>query len=316
MNHRLPSREELGKIPIYRFAGRIYHHWLIGTKVRLEYRTIYLLKKFDKKSVRKTILFLPDKPDYSQVLYKICSTLGYPMTSSVASRPDLVIAFQDVTKRAYSATLAEIAAAGYVVNQYCDDISKVKVEEVFREVFGYGTFVDPETHVGQCVMKSNDNAMHDGEVVECPIGAARNDTVYQKIVNNVVGDEVQDIRVPIVRGTVPFVYLKHRRLRARFSNMNSRVAMGSLDSVFTGDEVTKIKQFAEHLGLDFGELDVLRDIDDGKIYIVDVNNTPCGPPNHLSKADSARAVRLLSNSFNSEFFARTPERLAHRKDDR
>ena len=299
------SREELGKNRIYKFFGKIYHDYFIGTKIRLEYRRAYLAKKFDKNNVSRTILFHPDKPDYSQVLYKVCNILGYTITSSIKSDPDLIIAFQDVTRRDHSHILSQIAADNYVVNQGCNDISKMKVEDVFRDVFGYGTFVDPETYSGLCVVKSNDNAMHDGEAVECPTAATRSDVVYQRIINNTLEEEVLDIRVPIIRGEIPFVYLKYRSLRYRFSNMNTRVNMGSVDSFFNANEVTKIKQFAEKLGLDFGELDILRDVDDGNIYIVDVNNTPCGPPNHLGKAESARAVQLLSNTFNTEFFAGT-----------
>jgi hypothetical protein len=310
------SKEEIEKTRIYKFAGKIYHDGLIGTKVRVEYRALYLIKKLDKKTVTRTILFYPEKPGYDQVLYKICNTLGCAMTSSITPQPDLVVAFQDATKRAYSPFLTEIAANNYVVNQYCDDISKVRVEDVFSEIFGYGTFVDPKTYLGLCVMKSNANAMHDGEVVECPTSATRSDVVYQKIINNTVEGEVLDVRVPIIRGEIPFVYVKYRRLRSRFSNMNTRAAMASVDSVFTGDEKMKIKQFAEKLGLDYGELDVLRDVDDGNIYIVDVNNTPCGPPNRLSKAESSRAVRILSNSFYTQFLANAPERAAHRKDVR
>jgi hypothetical protein len=316
MNHRLLSREELGENRVYKFAGRVYHHWLIGTKVRITYRTIYLFRKLGQKAPGKTILFYPDKPDYSQVLYKICNVSGYAMSNSVESRSDLIIAFQDVTRRADDEVLTELAASTPVVNQYCDDISKTRVEEVFRDVFGYGTFVNPETHVGPCVMKSNENAMHDGEVVVCPTTPTGGDVVYQKLINNVVGDEVLDIRVPIIRGAIPFVYLKYRNVRSRFSNFNSRVTMDSDDSVFSADEISELTHFADRLGLDFGELDVLRDGDDGKIYIVDVNNTPCGPPNHMSRADSARAIELLTHSFNAEFFASTTERLAHRKDVR
>jgi hypothetical protein len=300
------SRQALEKTRIYKFAGKIYHRGLIGTKVRLEYRTLYLSKKLDSRNVSKTILFYPDKPDYSQVLYKICNNLGWAMTSSIRSQPDLIVAFQDTTKRAHSPILTELGADNYIVNQGCDDISKVKVEDVFRDTFGYGTFIEPATYVGLCVVKSNANAMHDGEAIECPTIATRSDVVYQKVINNTVEDEVLDIRVPIVGGEIPFIYLKYRSLRSRFSNKNTSVTMGTVDSVFAREEIIRIKQFAEKLGLDFGELDVLRDGDDGNIYIVDVNNTPCGPPNGLGKAESARAIRILSSTFNTEFFARTP----------
>ncbi|MDQ6770676.1 MAG: hypothetical protein M3Z54_11900, partial [Gemmatimonadota bacterium] len=51
------------------------------------------------------------------------------------------------------------------------------------------------------------------------------------------------------------------------------------------------------IGMDFGELDVLRDRNSGKIYVVDANNTPAGPPTVLSKQDSARALHILLESF-------------------
>jgi hypothetical protein len=299
------SRQDLENTRIYKFAGKIYHRGLIGTKTRLEYRTRYLRKKFDRTTLSKTILCYPDKPDHSEVLYKICNTLGWKITSSINSRADLIIALQDTTKRDSSPILTELAAGNQVVNQDCDDISKVKVEDVFRETFGYGTFVDPETYQGLCVMKSNANAMHDGEVVDCPTTAPRSDVVFQKMINNTVDDEVLDIRVPIIGDAIPFVYLKYRSLSSRFSNKNTRVTMAAVDSVFTAAEISGIKQFARMLGLDFGELDVLRDVDDGIIYIVDVNNTPCGPPNHLGKPECMRAIEIMSNAFDSEFFAST-----------
>jgi hypothetical protein len=302
--NNLRFSEGLKKSWIYRSAGKAYHHGLLGTKTRFEYRTFYFIQRFDRNTTRRTVLFYPDKPTYSHVLYKVCNILGCAITSSTRSHPDLVVAFEDITKRRDSPILNEIAADRYVVNKYCDDISKMKVEEVFAEVFGYGTFVDPETYQGLCVIKSNENARHDGEVVQCPSGGTRSDVVYQKLINNAVGDEVLDVRVPIVGGKIPFVYLKHRSLSSRFSNVNARVTIRSTDSVFTNNEETKILKFAEKMGLDCGELDVLRDLDDGKIYIVDVNSTPDGPPNHLSKAEGKQAIQILSSSFNEEFFKR------------
>lgn len=310
------SREDIENTRIYKLAGKIYHRGLIGSRIRLEYRMRYLSSRLAGNGVDRTVLCYPDKPDYSQVLYKICNFLGCKLTDSVTSRPDLIIAFEDTTKRAHSPVLAEFAAGSRVVNQDCDDISKVKVENVFRDVFGYGTFVDPETHQGPCVMKSDANAMHDGRLVECPTTAARSDVIYQKVIDNTSEDEVLDIRVPIIGTDIPFVYLKYRSLRSRFSNKNTRVAMSAVDSVFTDDEIAKILQFADKLGLDFGELDILRDVDDEDIYIVDVNNTPCGPPNHLCKADSRRAVQILSASFDAQFFESTNLGIAGGKDVR
>jgi hypothetical protein len=42
---------------------------------------------------------------------------------------------------------------------------------------------------------------------------------------------------------------------------------------------------ADRIGLDFGELDLLRDRADGRIYVVDVNPTVNGPTVVLSASD-------------------------------
>lgn len=64
------------------------------------------------------------------------------------------------------------------------------------------------------------------------------------------------------------------------------------------------------MGLDWGELDILRNKDDGRAYIVDVNNTPAGPPNHLSKEDKERALQQLATTFARVFLGiDTGERL-------
>lgn len=298
-------QEEFQKSRFYKYVGKIYHDLLLGSMIRLRYRGIFLAKKLDGGHLAKTILFHPSKPGYSEVLYKVCNSLGYAITTATDSRPDLVIAYEDVTERGPSSVLAELAGDHHVVNHRCHDISKVRVEAVFHDVFGYGTFVDPRTHQGLCVVKSNENARHDGEMVACPTDSLRRDAVYQKLINNVVGDEVLDMRVPIVGEQIPFVYLKYRSLKRRFSNMNTRVSIDSPESVFSDREIEKILDFVEELGLDYGELDILRDVDDRKIYIVDVNNTPCGPPNHLGRADGVRAIHMLSESFHAEFLDRT-----------
>jgi len=53
--------------------------------------------------------------------------------------------------------------------------------------------------------------------------------------------------------------------------------------------------------LDYGELDVLRDNDNGKIYIVDVSNTPWGPPNNISNKEGKIALIKLADTFRKGF---------------
>jgi hypothetical protein len=53
---------------------------------------------------------------------------------------------------------------------------------------------------------------------------------------------------------------------------------------------------ARKMGIDYGEFDILRD-KDGRIYVVDVNNTPWGPPNGLPEFESNIALKRLVKSF-------------------
>ena len=65
-------------------------------------------------------------------------------------------------------------------------------------------------------------------------------------------------------------------------------------------EKQKISLFCTNLGLEFGSLDILRDMDEGKIYIVDANNTPHGPAK-LSRKEAALAVQILAEIFKKEY---------------
>ena len=49
--------------------------------------------------------------------------------------------------------------------------------------------------------------------------------------------------------------------------------------------------------VDFCEFDVLRHKGNQKIYIIDVNKTPYGPPEPLNKRDQEKALKILSNAF-------------------
>ena len=89
-----------------------------------------------------------------------------------------------------------------------------------------------------------------------------------------------------------FVDRKHTAKKAIISN--------PLD-VLSETELSLIKEFCEKLGLEYGELDVLRNREDGKIYIVDANNTPSGPPSPISKVDDKKAILRVANTFQDAF---------------
>ena len=191
-----------------------------------------------------------------------------------------------------------------MLNIRCNDISKRKVDEVHQTVFGYRLSVSPLEFQGQCVKKSNDNATHDGVVIQCPPTVVDKDSVYQRLVNNKKDrDYIEDIRVPVFGNIIPFCYLKHRRIGDRFSNENTSASLCERDAILSRSEVALLLRLCRGMGLDYGELDVLRDSDDGKLYVVDVNNTPWGPPNHLDDKSVGIALKRLSDAFVASFIS-------------
>jgi len=189
-----------------------------------------------------------------------------------------------------------------IINDTHFNCRKSIVAAHFEKVFGYGLDIDPLTYQGVCVMKSEKNASHDGTLVQCPADERKPDVVYQRLVDNVVyGDYVVDIRVPVLGPRMPFAYLKYRTVACRFANQNAYARITPIETQFSAERLCLLKQFAESIGLQYGEIDVLRDATDGRIYVVDVNNTPYGPPNHIEPADHDQAVRILAGEFLQQF---------------
>ncbi|WGF89290.1 hypothetical protein [Marinivivus vitaminiproducens] len=177
--------------------------------------------------------------------------------------------------------------------------SKRTVEAVFASVFGYPLAIDPTTHCGPAVAKSDrDNGAHDGRVIDCPIAEADPGLAYEAVIDNRADEAtVVDYRVPVIGGEIPFVYVKRRPLSDRFANANAEVALTEPDAVFSRDEQAGLAEVCRRLALDLGvELDVLRDRTDGRIYVVDANPNAWGPPRPIAAADAVRAVRLYASA--------------------
>jgi hypothetical protein len=267
----------LNKLKIYN-----YHIWLayyILTQ-KSEHNLIKAIRVFSKR--KKRILFYPDVPWERSMIYQICLILGCGLSNSTTSKFDLAVKWKDSTNFKPDAMLAGLAKDYTIVNINCNDISKSHVDRVFAEVFGYSAEVDPLTFEGKCVQKSNRNAAHDGKIIDCPILETNDDSIYQLLVDNEVeGGLVMDIRVPVIKDIIPFAFLKFRPIEFRFKADVTKSIVVEVSEIFTEEEQAKTLQFCQKIGLDYGELDVLRDRKDGRIYIVDANPTPHGPPTHL-----------------------------------
>ena len=208
----------------------------------------------------------------------------------------LAIHFEDKT----TTTPPKTPSGLRTINFECIDITKSKVADTFKSVFGYDLSVDPASHTGLMVRKSEENGSHSGKVIQGPC-KAQPGWVYQKVVNNRTDDDhVADLRCPTLLGTPALVFIKERPFDRRFDNLNTRCTLKTPSEMFSEAELTNISRFCHKMKLDFGGLDILRDNEDGRIYIVDVNKTDMGPPFALSLRDKLKAVDILANQFKSE----------------
>lgn len=245
---------------------------------------------------RARISFFPKKPHSYYAIWPVCQLADVKIVDDPAEA-DLHFYFED---REFLTAPRTSPTAKPAFNVGCFDIRKSVVTRVFDEVFGYSLSIDPLAHQGRAVEKSELNGKHDGRIVDCPVAEQRRDRVYQRLIDNTFdGSEYVDIRTPIVGGAIPFVYLKRRTKDLRFSNENHRVDIVETDAMLSKEEQATIARYANAMALDFGGLDVLRNREDGRIYIVDVNKTDMGPPSALSSAGKLKAMRGLADAFSA-----------------
>ncbi len=273
----------------------------------IRYWIRYYKLYYKNNKVIKTAVFYPQYPSKRSVLYKIFGILNYNRTNNPNTQFDIVINWQDTTFQKKYNILNELKNKYKVINYHCTDISKKYVDKIHRKIFGYNTTIDPKTYRGKAVKKSDYNAQHDGHIIECPVKTIDKDFIYQKLIDNKFDNTmVEDIRTPIFNGYIPLVYLKYKPLDKRFGSFLTGhyaikdTSIRQPEEVYTKDEISHINNFSKAIGLDYGELDILRDRQDGKIYIIDVNNTPTGP-SHLSKAVKEKVLNTLSETFKKAF---------------
>lgn len=252
------------------------------------------------KGKDKLIVTYPDLPSKKAVLYKIARVLGYRISNKISSRAHLFVFYENKTIKTNYAPLVPYATK--VINLGSRNISKTFVDEQHELFFGYSTRINPATYQGKAVMKSNVNAVHDGKEVSCPVDSLVEDTIYQITIDNTIDAyTVQDYRVPVINFHIPFVYIKYKTMEKRFTNDTIDASMVEVSSVFSSTEITQIGSFCQLIGLQYGELDILRHKDDGRIYIIDVNNTPYGPPKDISKGQGKQALEKVSQLFYTSF---------------
>ncbi len=266
--------------------------------VWLPYYCVERCLRFGKKS-EFTITYTPKK---GRPWYLLPITLLRAGGKSTRQRQaDLAIYFFDKTIQEKPST----PSANHYFNFECLDISKSKVAKVFEEVFGYNLAVDPAKFTGHMVCKSEHNGAHDGHIITGPV-TPREGWVYQRVINNATNDgTVADLRCPTVRGRIPLIFIKERPIDQRFANFNSRCRLSTPEAHFSAKELDLLSQFCKKMKLDWGGLDVLRDKETNRLYIVDVNKTDMGPPLALPMKDKLKSTDILAHAVRDIILGKT-----------
>jgi hypothetical protein len=184
------------------------------------------------------------------------------------------------------------------------DSDKRRLADHFYRVFRYPLGVDPSHYDGEIVQKSLRNGAHDGRVLRGPIDTTDNDAVYQHLIDNrTSGERIIDLRVPFIGGIAPVCWLKCRPIETRFASQSSWARLATPDELFSADERTLISRFCEEVHLEYGELDVLRDVQSDSIYIVDVNPTPHPLTKGIEPREWSRAVQQMATRFHEVFLS-------------
>jgi hypothetical protein len=193
-----------------------------------------------------------------------------------------------------------------LINLFLVDTAKGFVAESFDTHFGYGYKVDPTTFNGYCISKHNGNGTKSCFFLKCPIEANDifKDHSYQQIIDYTDKKDpntLYELRIPIVGGIIPCVLFKTRNRGLRFTSKNRSIQIVNPLKYLTDEECNKIITYCRYIGLEMGEIDVLRSHEDGKIYIIDVNNTSWWPPNKLGDVDRNIVLNLMWNAFLESF---------------
>lgn len=288
---QIVSKETGAQIPVT--PGFLREAWRIASFIGVV-QGLRAARMMRGREPRARIFFFPKKPRSYYAIWPVCQLADVRIVDD-PNEADFHFYFED---KEFLTAPRPAPSNRPAFNIGCYDIRKSVVANRFEEIFGYSLAIDPLRHEGRAVEKSESNGKHDGRIIDCPIAAPKRDHVYQRLIDNTFdGEEFVDIRTPVVGGRIPFVYLKRRSRAGRFSNDNHRVDLVDADVMLSREEQDKVAAFAAAMALDFGGLDILRNREDGRIYIVDANKTDMGPPSALSGHDKLTAMRGLARAF-------------------
>lgn len=286
----------LTHLVVRKTGARVPYSPSVIAEVWAWFRYFFAASRLQAMSPPFTIAYAPERARPWYLIWAVARVAGARLVKDPA-RADVVMHFEDSTFSPNDPP-SRLKRGAKLVNYACLDVSKTRVAEACAAAFHTPLAVDPVTHVGPAVEKSEINAAHDGHIVQCPTPALPG-RAYQRLIDNRANnpDLVEDLRTITVGGRPVCVFIKRRPVAKRFLNTNSETVMRDPEEVFAPAEIDAIAAFTREMGMDWGGVDVLRDRADGRLFIVDANKTDMGPPIPLPLADKLTATRKLATAF-------------------
>ena len=183
------------------------------------------------------------------------------------------------------------------INGECKNVEKWYVDQIFTKIFGYSSFIDPSKS-GICIKKDNKQCTKSSELIVTPCKVEKG-YIYQKYIDNVVNGWREVIRLVIAKKDM-MIHTKIMKGLVRDGVEHCTDVKVDWDKILLSkEEKKKTILFCEKIGMEWGELDALRD-SDGKLYIIDVNNIPAIQSVDKIK-DRDRFMKELSEMFKKNF---------------
>jgi hypothetical protein len=256
-------------------------------------RSLVVLKPKRARPSRGKVFLATPKITDRYTLAMLAKHAGYKVVSSAHVGPvDLAAFHNDKTKKFHDPDLRTLSRSHRIINYGSTDISKRRIQLLFNQVFGYPLAVDPLRYKGQIVEKPDKNGCHSGVILDGPVKSVKRDKVYERYVESTQKGLHVAYRLTYFGGVaMPDVNISRRPLNDIFGRLQVDAENVKANDVFTVEEQSQIRDLCNLLGVDFGEIDALRDAD-GRLYVVDVNDTPQGAARKFFSSDALWKARL------------------------
>ena len=283
--------------------------WVERLMKNVRHRLNLLSMSFAQRQRPPIIIAYPDLPSRRSALHKICKELKWELTNAPRINPKLCIRFEDQTEKNTPLPRWLTDAPTHLWNANCRDIRKSTLEQSHVAAFGYGMAVDPTAFTGPMVIKSEFNARHDGKIINGPIADSdkQQHCVYQlNIHNNDETGQYFDYRLVFIHGSIPLAYKKYKAAQSRFTNQCTSAHVVAVNEALDKEEIKFIGTMMHAIHVDYAELDALRDAQTGKLFVIDVNPTPWGPPAELPDGEKRIAIQTMAKAFENAINGSNP----------